>query len=128
MRKDLELAEYARDLGLHVVLSTNGTLIDRNTARKFVELKFAYIGISLDSPTASTHDWFRGQDGAYARTMEGFRCCAGCRFREVCGGSLRARAEISTGDPWASDPGCYLTDEEIAGELIEPLEVHALQL
>ena len=22
-------------------------------------------------------------------------------------------AEISTGDPWASDPGCYLTDEEI---------------
>ena len=54
--------------------------------------------------------------------------CAGCRFREVCGGSLRARAEISTGDPWASDPGCYLTDEEIAGELVEPLDVHALQL
>lgn len=309
VRKDLfELAEYARDLGLHVVLSTNGTLIDRNTARKFVELKFAYIGISLDSPAASTHDWFRGQEGAYARTMQGFRYCkdagqkvglrltltrhnaqdigrifdlieqngidracfyhlcpagrgkdlssltpamarsavgaiftrtkemidrgkrieiltvdnhcdgpylylrmkkeghpraeqvlemlkwngggryssgvgianidfygnvhadqfsmfrtfgnvkqrkfseiwqdtsneimaglkdrlpllngrcAGCRFREVCGGSLRARAEISTGDPWASDPGCYLTDEEIAGELIEPLEVHALQL
>jgi radical SAM protein with 4Fe4S-binding SPASM domain len=54
--------------------------------------------------------------------------CAGCRFREVCGGSLRARAEISTGDPWASDPGCYLTDEEIAGELVEPMDVHALQL
>jgi radical SAM protein with 4Fe4S-binding SPASM domain len=309
VRKDLfELAEYARELGLHVVLSTNGTLIDRATARKFVELKFAYIGISLDSPTASTHDWFRGQDGAYARSMQGFRYCteagqkvglrltltrhnaqdigkifdlielngidracfyhlcpagrgkdlsalnpetaraavgaiftrtkemidrgkrveiltvdnhcdgpylylrmkqeghpraeqvlemlkwngggryssgvgianidfygnvhadqfsmfrsfgnvkqrkfsdiwqdtsnpimaglkdrlpllngrcAGCRFREVCGGSLRARAEISTGDPWASDPGCYLTDEEIAGELVEPLDVHALQL
>src|SRR5687767_11671695 len=46
VRRDLfELAEYARDLGLHVVLSTNGTLIDRNTARKFVELKFAYVGI-----------------------------------------------------------------------------------
>ena len=42
--------------------------------------------------------------------------CANCRFKNVCGGSLRARAEISTGNPWAADPGCYLTDEEIAGE------------
>ena len=41
--------------------------------------------------------------------------CAGCRFREICGGGLRARAELSSGDPWAPDPACYLTDEEIAG-------------
>jgi radical SAM protein with 4Fe4S-binding SPASM domain len=39
--------------------------------------------------------------------------CATCRFKEVCGGGLRARAEIVTGNPWASDPGCYLTEEEI---------------
>jgi radical SAM protein with 4Fe4S-binding SPASM domain len=43
--------------------------------------------------------------------------CATCRFKSICGGSLRARAEISTGDPWAEDPGCYLSDDEIAGEL-----------
>jgi len=47
--------------------------------------------------------------------------CAGCRFKEVCGGSLRARAEVATGDPWASDPGCYLTDEEIG--VAKPAEV-----
>src|SRR5690606_10170777 len=40
--------------------------------------------------------------------------CGTCRFKDVCAGGLRARAEISTGDPWASDPGCYLTDDEIA--------------
>jgi radical SAM protein with 4Fe4S-binding SPASM domain len=40
--------------------------------------------------------------------------CATCRFNDHCGGALRARAEVMTGDPWASDPGCYLTDEEIA--------------
>ena len=34
------------------------------------------------------------------------------RFKQVCGGGLRARAEQTTGDPWAADPGCYLTDEE----------------
>ena len=42
--------------------------------------------------------------------------CASCRFKEFCAGSLRARAEISTGDAWESDPGCYLTDEEIGLE------------
>ena len=25
-------------------------------------------------------------------------------------------AEITTGEPWAADPGCYLSDEEIAGQ------------
>jgi len=297
VRKDLfELAEHARNLGLHVVLSTNGTLIDRKIAERFVELKFAYIGISLDSAISAVHDQFRGVEGACDRTRRGFQHCvdvgqkvglrltltrhtaqdldrifdlieargidracfyhlcpagrgkdlsalppeqaraaidtiftrtkdlidrgkrveiltvdnhcdgvylyqrmlreehpraeqvldmlkwngggryssgvgianidfkgnvhadqfsmfrtfgnvkerrfseiwqdtsnpvmAGlkdrlpllkgrcgtCRFKEICGGSLRARAEVSTGDVWESDPGCYLTDEEIAGE------------
>lgn len=40
--------------------------------------------------------------------------CAGCRWLDVCGGNFRVRAEAVTGDPWASDPACYLTDEEIA--------------
>jgi radical SAM protein with 4Fe4S-binding SPASM domain len=70
-----ELARYARSLGLHVVLSTNGTLIDRGTAERFKELQFAYIGISLDSAIAAVHDEFRGQKGAFERTMRGFRHC-----------------------------------------------------
>jgi radical SAM protein with 4Fe4S-binding SPASM domain len=40
--------------------------------------------------------------------------CAQCRFTAVCGGNFRARAYNATGDLWASDPGCYLTDAEIA--------------
>ncbi len=40
--------------------------------------------------------------------------CATCRWLDVCGGNFRARAEAVTGDFWASDPACYLTDEEIA--------------
>lgn len=299
VRPDLfELATHARSRGLHVVASTNGTLIDRTTAQRFKELEFAYIGISLDSAMPAVHDEFRGVQGAFERTMRGFRhcvevgqkvglrltltrhtaqnldalfdlieregidracfyhlCpagrgkdllaltadqsrqavdtiitrtndllqrgkrveiltvdnhadgpymylrmlrenhprakqvlemlawngggryssgvgianidfygnvhadqfsmyrtfgnvkqrkfseiwqdtsnpimaglkdrlpllqgrCATCRFKEVCGGGLRARAELSTGEPWAADPGCYLTDAEIAGEPI----------
>lgn len=299
-RPDLfELAEYARGLDLHVVASTNGTLITAGIARHFKALGFAYVGISLDSAVPSVHDEFRGVQGAFERTMRGFRhcvdagqkvglrltltkhtaqnldqlfdfieresidracfyhlcpagrgkdlmaldpaqsraavdtiitrtgdyarrgkrieiltvdnhCdgpylylrmlkenhpraqqvldmlawnggaryssgvgianidwlgnvhadqfsmyrsfgnvktrkfseiwqdvsnpvmaglkdrlhllegrCATCRFKQICGGSLRARAEISTGNPWAADPGCYLDDAEIAGEPIE---------
>lgn len=39
--------------------------------------------------------------------------CAKCRFLEVCAGNFRVRAEAATGDVWAPDPACYLTDEEI---------------
>ncbi|MFH1952167.1 MAG: 12,18-didecarboxysiroheme deacetylase [Pseudomonadota bacterium] len=39
--------------------------------------------------------------------------CAGCRWLDVCAGNFRVRAEAVTGDIWAADPACYLTDEEI---------------
>jgi 12,18-didecarboxysiroheme deacetylase len=39
--------------------------------------------------------------------------CAKCRWLDICGGNFRVRAEAVTGDLWAPDPACYLTDEEI---------------
>jgi Fe-coproporphyrin III synthase len=41
--------------------------------------------------------------------------CGRCAWQDVCGGSFRVRALQVHGDPWAEDPGCYLTEEEIAG-------------
>ena len=40
--------------------------------------------------------------------------CATCAYLEICNGNTRVRAQQLTGNPWAEDPGCYLTDEEIA--------------
>ncbi|NHC08202.1 heme d1 biosynthesis radical SAM protein NirJ [Azonexus fungiphilus] len=40
--------------------------------------------------------------------------CADCRHLAVCNGNTRVRAQQLTGNIWAEDPGCYLTDEEIA--------------
>ncbi len=37
-----------------------------------------------------------------------------CAVPPMCGGGLRARAEAMTGDRWAADPACYLTDAEIS--------------
>lgn len=39
--------------------------------------------------------------------------CKACRWLDICGGNFRVRAEAATGDLWAPDPACYLTDEEI---------------
>lgn len=39
--------------------------------------------------------------------------CGACKFRDICNGNLRVRAWSATGDFWAPDPACYLTDEEI---------------
>ncbi len=40
--------------------------------------------------------------------------CAICRWLDICAGNFRVRSEAVTGDIWAPDPACYLTDEEIA--------------
>jgi len=69
-----ELAGYARRRGLHVVFSTNGTLIDESTARKFRDVDVTYVGISLDGMEA-VNDEFRGMRGAFKKTMRGFRHC-----------------------------------------------------
>jgi Fe-coproporphyrin III synthase len=39
--------------------------------------------------------------------------CAVCRWLDICNGNFRVRAEAVTGDLWAAEPDCYLTDEEI---------------
>lgn len=41
--------------------------------------------------------------------------CSMCRWLNICGGNFRVRAYAVTGDVWAPDPACYLTDEEIGG-------------
>ena len=46
--------------------------------------------------------------------------CAGCTYLAVCNGNTRVRAQQTTGNPWAEDPGCYLSDEEIGLECLEP--------
>ena len=39
--------------------------------------------------------------------------CAKCHYLDLCGGNFRVRAEAVTGDLWAEDPACFLTDKEI---------------
>ncbi len=39
--------------------------------------------------------------------------CAACRYLAICNGNTRVRAQQLSGDAWAEDPACYLSDAEI---------------
>lgn len=55
------------------------------------------------------------------RPLEGR--CGDCAIKDVCGGNTRIRALQVTGNPWAEDPACYLTNEEIGVDDAARLEV-----
>lgn len=75
MRPDIyELIGHARSKGMRAVLSTNGTLITKDVARRLKELDLSYVGISLDG-MQPTHDSFRGKKGAFTEALNGLRYC-----------------------------------------------------
>jgi radical SAM protein with 4Fe4S-binding SPASM domain len=76
----LELIELARQLGLGVTLSTNGTLISPAVAERLAAAGVSYVGISLDGLEA-THDHFRGQSGAFQAALQGLRNCRAAGLR-----------------------------------------------
>jgi len=76
LRYDLyDLAHYASQKGMMVVLGTNGNLIDDNIARRLKESGVTGIGISLDSLVPGKHDTFRGIKGAWDDTLNGIEAC-----------------------------------------------------
>jgi radical SAM protein with 4Fe4S-binding SPASM domain len=67
----MEIARYAVNKGLRVVMGTNGTLIAEEIAARLKEVPISRLGISLDFPVAELQDNFRGQAGAFAAAMKG---------------------------------------------------------
>lgn len=69
-----ELAAYAAARGIRPTLSTNGTLITPEVARKIKEIGVGYVGISLDG-LREVNDKFRGKEGAFQAAMQGIQNC-----------------------------------------------------
>ncbi len=75
VRKDLpELAKYATSKGMRAVISTNGTLINKEMAKVLKEVGLSYVGVSLDGGE-EIHDDFRGVKGAYQKALQGLEYC-----------------------------------------------------
>jgi radical SAM protein with 4Fe4S-binding SPASM domain len=69
----IPLSLYAREKGIRVVVSTNGTVITPDLARKMKEADILYVGVSIDSAKPEIHDSFRGVEGAWKRSIEGVK-------------------------------------------------------
>ena len=75
VREDLtELVSYADDQGIRPVLSTNGTLLNRERARELRDAGLKYAGISVDG-LPERNDRFRGQEGAFEAALNGIHAC-----------------------------------------------------
>ncbi|MBW2179303.1 MAG: 12,18-didecarboxysiroheme deacetylase [Deltaproteobacteria bacterium] len=75
VRKDLpELADYAVKKGMRAVISTNGTLISKETARTLKSIGLSYVGISIDG-MEDINDRFRGVKGAFKSALKGIENC-----------------------------------------------------
>jgi mycofactocin biosynthetic radical S-adenosylmethionine protein MftC len=69
MRPDfLDLMDYAHEKGIVTCISTNGTLIDQEIARR-LDHPLVYIQVSLDGATEASNDAVRGQ-GSYTKVLK----------------------------------------------------------
>jgi MoaA/NifB/PqqE/SkfB family radical SAM enzyme len=75
LREDLfELIEHARNHKIRSTISTNGTIIDNDVARRIKQSGVGYVGISLDG-IGSKHDEFRRTKGCFDKALNGIRNC-----------------------------------------------------
>ncbi len=75
LRHDVfELGRRAIAKGVRAVLSSNGTLVTPEIARRIAEVGFSYVGVSVDG-TAATHDELRRKKGALDAALTGIQNC-----------------------------------------------------
>jgi MoaA/NifB/PqqE/SkfB family radical SAM enzyme len=66
----LELINFCYKNGVAVLITTNGTLIDKKASVELAKNKVFLINISLDGFKAETHDRLRGVQGTYGKVMQ----------------------------------------------------------
>ncbi|MEO6893162.1 MAG: mycofactocin radical SAM maturase [Ktedonobacteraceae bacterium] len=70
-----QVLEHARDRGLVMCISTNGTLITQERARRLAQLEPIYFQVSLDGGTPQTNDRIRGE-GVFKKALRGLELLA----------------------------------------------------
>ncbi len=84
LRPDIyDIARHCTERGLRPVLATCGTTLTEEVAGKLKNAGIERISVSIDGPTAETHDAFRGVPGAFEASMRGLECArrAGLEFQ-----------------------------------------------
>ncbi len=70
-----QLIDNVRDLGLRLVVESNGVLCTPQLAEKMAACKSPSVSVSLDGSSAKTHEWVRGVAGCFDQAITGIRNC-----------------------------------------------------
>ncbi len=72
----LDLIDFCSKLDIGTLLTTNGTLIDRDVAQALISNK-VFVQISVDGAFPQTHDRLRGVQGSHGRVLAAIEYLAG---------------------------------------------------
>lgn len=69
-----DILNHTKERKIRSTISTNGTLLDKDTCKTLKKIDVSYVGISLDG-IGSKHDKFRGVKGSFDAALRGIRNC-----------------------------------------------------
>lgn len=76
LRRDIyDIASYASEKGIWVVMGTNGVLVNEKVAKKMVDCGIKGVGISIDSLDPEKHNNFRGSPTAWQHSVKALDIC-----------------------------------------------------
>lgn len=84
LREDIfDIASYGTEMGLRMVMATNGTLLNQQTAKRIMASGIKRVSISLDGADSSSHDGFRRVQGSFDASLKGIQVLkdAGIEFQ-----------------------------------------------
>lgn len=94
-RKDIfDIINWCIKLKVKTNLTSNGTLINKEVAKKLIKAGTRSISISLDGPDASTHDGIRGIKGVFKSAVKAIEFLT--KERENLSDPSRVRVRINT--------------------------------
>jgi SynChlorMet cassette radical SAM/SPASM protein ScmF len=68
-----DILDFTLKENLGLIIETNGVLCTSELAKKIAEFKQVYISVSLDGVNAETHEWVRGINGCFGKTLQGIK-------------------------------------------------------
>ena len=67
-----EIMEYAKSMGFAWGMTSNGTLITKDVAKRLAQTGLRTVSVSVDG-LRENHEWFRQSPGSYDKTIEGIK-------------------------------------------------------
>jgi len=96
LREDLfEIISHAKERGLHLVLASNGTLLNEEVAGRLKAAGVEEVIIPIDG-TQETHDFIRGE-GVFEKAVQGARACRAAGLGLVVDPCIMKQNEAETG-------------------------------